>query len=784
MHLLRGILHPVILRSGYEAVLHRALFVLVLCLAGAPFLSAQSEYQDSVVRSGERSRALELEELQAVEFVGCVETTPGQLIGIISSLPSELSITRQLTLYYEENFRRNPATPMVILDRFGEIRKDLETELRYYDPAAAHDDSVAILIYLDQNGYHKATVNFDFKYDRDSKKNTLTFFVNEGQRARVDTLIISGLEGVDSTVRELALDAQTFHSKDAFSEAAIERSVRLLVNVLHNNGYYRAIYQPPLVGISEDGTHDTVVVVVEPGNRVRIDSIMFLENAAGYPTVNESTRLRQLDFETGEWYSRRKLEQSRANLMSLGTFEIVLIDTIAHDTTGKGYQGSDSTVGIRVFTRNSKPYDVGMNLLLYQTAVDNYLNLGVGANAQYRNVFGGAQLASITLQYVLQDISRIAQGQELETEALASLVLAWPNVGRLFGQRFGVQTSTYYSVRELVKSFRLESAGLNVRLPISLYSYTFFNGIDLNTGLERQVPRNFDGALETALAEAKTPEDSAYVYSTFAQFVVLDTYLKESGNFFTGINLGITLRGDHRNNPINPTQGTYSSVSFEWGWGAGKYLRGQAFLSTVFPLSKRIVGATKIKLGHIQLLDFVRGDTTQNNTYVPLERQFFAGGPASIRSFPSRTLHDPHSGRIDDPNPNNQYIYSNVIGSASLVELGFEVRYTFEKPRGADGIWASLVERSGFTFFTDIGNSFNRFTTDLYGSMRLEDLYMGSVLAAGIGYRFDTPVGPFRIDWATSIYDPTRANDKWIFGRRGSMNSGNWQLSIGLGQAF
>lgn len=779
-----GILQTVMIRTGTEAIVLRLVFVLVLCATGAPYLFAQSEYSDSVVRSGERSRALELEELQAVVFVGCVETTPEQLIGVISSLPSELSITRQLTLYYEENFRRNPATPLVVLDRLGKVRSDLANELRYYDPAAAHDDSVAILTYLDQNGYHKATVGFSFRYDRSSNKNTLTFYINEGKRARVDSLLISGLEGVDSTVRALALDAQTFRINDAFTESGIERSIRLLVNVLHDNGYYRAIYQPPVVGISEDGQHDTVVVVIEPGRRVRIDSIMLLENAAGFPSVNESTRLRQLDFEVGEWYSRRKLEQSRSNLMSLGTFEMVVLDTIAHDTSGRGYRSSDSTVGIRVFTRNSKPYDVGMNLLFYQTAVDNYLNLGVGATALYRNVFGGAQVASITLQYVLQDISRIAQGQELETEALASVVLAWPNVGRLFGQRFGVQTSTYYSVRELVRSFRLESAGFNLRLPITLYSYTFFNGIDLNGGLERQVPRNFDGALDAALKEATTPEDTAYVLSTFNQFLVLDEYLKETGNFLTGINLGVTFRGDHRNNPINPTRGTFSSVSLEWGWGAGKYLRGQAFLSTAFPLGNRVVGATKIKLGHIQLLDFVRGDTTQDNTYVPLERQFFAGGPASIRSFPSRMLHDPHSGQIDDPDPNNQYIYSNVIGSGSLLELGFEVRYTFERPRGANDLWASIVEKSGFTFFTDIGNSFNRFTTDLYGSMRLEDLYKGSVLAAGIGYRFDTPVGPFRIDYATSIYDPTRPSDKWIFGRRGTMNSGNWQLSIGLGQAF
>ncbi|MFN5876744.1 MAG: BamA/TamA family outer membrane protein, partial [Ignavibacteria bacterium] len=223
-----------------------------------------------------------------------------------------------------------------------------------------------------------------------------------------------------------------------------------------------------------------------------------------------------------------------------------------------------------------------------------------------------------TLQYVLQDVSRATQGQPLESEALASLVLVWPNIGRLFDQRVALQTSTFYSARQLITPFRLESFGLNARAPISLYSHTFFNGIDLTVGLERQIPLNFDNTLNRAFSEAKTAEDTVYVLNTFNQFLVLSNYLRNSQDFFTGLNAGFTLRGDHRNNPVNPTRGTLSSISFEWGWGAGKYIRGQGFVSSAFGVGKRLVGATKIKLGHIALLDFVRGDSTKNNTYVPL----------------------------------------------------------------------------------------------------------------------------------------------------------------------
>jgi Outer membrane protein len=130
-------------------------------------------------------------------------------------------------------------------------------------------------------------------------------------------------------------------------------------------------------------------------------------------------------------------------------------------------------------------------------------------------------------------------------------------------------------------------------------------------------------------------------------------------------------------------------------------------------------------------------------------------------------------------------LLSNTVGSASLLELSAEYRYRFPKPAGWDSFWASLVERSGLTVFTDIGNAFNRLTTGKYGTMRLRDLWEGSVIAMGIGYRFDTPVGPFRFDYATSIYDPLRKDGKWIFsGREHPFSLSNWHISIGLGHPF
>lgn len=757
------------------------LCTLGMFVLGGGLLRAQTSvtYRDSVALAGERSRALQLEELEAVEVVGSGAIAEEDLLGVISSRPSEHTLARSLVEFYESLMRRNGNRPAIIYRRFRDLRHSYEEDRRYFEPSVAKEDSIAILVYLNQQGFHNASLEYGFGIDRASKRKTLRFVVQEGKRAIIDTFAIRGLEGVDSVLRSSILSQLQTKQGTSYTENTLDNDLTTVLKELRNNGYYRAAYNSPVIQISNDGLHDTVVVSINTGKRKRIGSIVLEENRNNYRSVSEGTRERQLELHSGEWYSEEKMEHSRSNLMGLGTFEVVLIDTLVREN-----KLQDSILHLRVYTRNSKPHDVGMNLLLYQTAVDNFLNLGVGTTAQYRNAFGGAQVASVTLQYVLQDIGRLTQGQQLESEALGSLVLVWPNIARLFDQRVALETSTYYSARQLVTPFRLQSFGLTARPRIALYSHTFFNQLDISLGVERQIPLNFDFAINRGLQEAKTAEDSVYVRSTFNQFLVLSNFLNTSNEFFTGITAGFTLSGDHRNSRVNPTNGTISSMSVEWGWGAGKYIRGQAFVSSVFGMGNRLIGATKIKVGHIGLLDFVRGDSTKTNTYVPLERQFFAGGPASIRSFASRRLHAPVSGIITGVSGRDDYMLANVVGSGSLIELGFELRYTFDRPKGIDDTWGSLIERSGITLFADIGNAFNRFTAELYGTSKLIDIITGSAIAVGAGYRFETPVGPFRIDMATSMYDPTRSTGQWIINRSGVFNAGNWQLSIGLGHAF
>lgn len=719
-------------------------------------------------------------ELQQVRFVGCSLTKQDQLIGVVQSRPSELSVTRQLSRYYLENLYRNPATPKIVLERLDSIQREVKNELRYYDPRTAESDSAELMAYLNQNGFHTATVTYTFGFDSVEKENILTFTIDEGPRAVIDTVIYLGLEKLDPTI--LPVVEEHFTKKNTpYSEHAFEQDVRTMLTDMHNNGYFTAKDVKTIVGSDITRRHDTIIVVFEVGNRYRISHIEFVENTNGQPYLTESIRRSQLEFAEGDWYSAAKIQQTRKNLLSLGTFDVVTIDTLAFDSTHPDRpRSTDSTLSIRVFTKNIKVYDVGFDLMVYQTAIDNYLNIGLGATALYRNSFHGAQSTTLTAQYTIQDVSSWIQGRPIQTEVLSALVFAWPYIGKVFDWRLAFNIKAMYSIRRLIDPFRLESSGLKFTLPVTLNKFTYFNGGEVSLGLERQVPVDYATTVEDALGNAQNRDDTLAVLQTIQQFSALDSYLKETGNFLTGIFPGVSIRGEHRDNPVNPQNGSFSNIAVELGIGAGDFVRLQFYNTVYNKIRDGLVIATKVKLGHIQVFHY-------DNLYVPIERQFFSGGASSIRSFQSRMAHSPVSGVFRDSSTGDireDYYSSNLVGSGTQVELGFEMRYTFQRPSGMNGFWADQIERSGVTFFTDIGNSFNRLSSPLYGSMTWNELLTGSIVAAGLGFRYDTPVGPFRIDYATSIYDPLRTTGKFIVGREGPLNFSNWQLSIGLGHAF
>jgi len=106
------------------------------------------------------------------------------------------------------------------------------------------------------------------------------------------------------------------------------------------------------------------------------------------------------------------------------------------------------------------------------------------------------------------------------------------------------------------------------------------------------------------------------------------------------------------------------------------------------------------------------GITTNDFERVPASQRFFAGGDRSIRGYSYRSVSP------TDPE-------GNLKGGRYFEAGSVEYNYRF-------------AERWSFAVFTDIGRAFNTFST-------------AQQIGAGIGIRWQSPVGPFRLDIAKPV---------------------------------
>lgn len=215
---------------------------------------------------------------------------------------------------------------------------------------------------------------------------------------------------------------------------------------------------------------------------------------------------------------------------------------------------------------------------------------------------------------------------------------------------------------------------------------------------------------------------------------------------------------DFRNDPVQPRSGAYISNDLQLaGWaggGSARDVRVQPEVRGYIPLSRRITWATRGSLGFLFPSDY--GDVIQHHLFeqdlsdanrasrvrdieTVYWRGFFSGGPSSNRGYPLRGI-APH-GVVPFLNPAtaSQQIALRCnpssgpldaatcaipIGGFTLWELSSELRFRVAGPFAT-------------SLFCDAGD-----VSAQQVDLRFKYLH----LSCGGGARYDTPVGPIRLD--------------------------------------
>jgi outer membrane translocation and assembly module TamA len=172
--------------------------------------------------------------------------------------------------------------------------------------------------------------------------------------------------------------------------------------------------------------------------------------------------------------------------------------------------------------------------------------------------------------------------------------------------------------------------------------------------------------------------------------------------------VGYSLIRDSRPDPINPSSGTYGTAEVEL---ASEALGSQSDFLRLFgrfywyrDMGHGIVFAAAVRAGWA--IPFA-GDTT-----LPLAERFYTGGQSTLRAF-----------KFNEAGPTNEN--GNPIGGNVLLVGNLELRFPVRGNLGA-------------VVFFDVGNVFTDFGT--VSSYEIREI-------AGIGIRYNTPVGPIRLDW-------------------------------------
>jgi len=206
---------------------------------------------------------------------------------------------------------------------------------------------------------------------------------------------------------------------------------------------------------------------------------------------------------------------------------------------------------------------------------------------------------------------------------------------------------------------------------------------------------------------------------------------------------------DARDNSLNPRRGWFASLAGEIGTnyalGEIRYEKATVDLRGYQPLTRRIVVAAR---GRVGLLRSRLAEIT------PITQRFYGGGPFGQRGFVFRSLSP------EIPDISNKLL---PVGGDGLILATGELRVRLTRFRGE---WLRLA------LFVDAAD-----VTAEFEDLDPTDLHY----AVGAGIRYDTPVGPVRLDIGV------RLNRRDLVRGDGSLNpeaGGLGAFALTVGEAF
>lgn len=602
----------------------------------------------------------------------------------------------------------------------------------FFDAEDFNDDLVEesiqrMLSLYRANGYPFAQIAPVFQQKAETIH--LTYFVFEGKRVRTGSISLVGTHLDEKKLKSMLSLAEG----RPFNPDLMDADRETLVNFFTALGYLTVQVDEFQTTYDESSQSMDIVIPIREGPKTVIGTI----DIRGVRSVSRDELSAALHIRSGDPYNEVDLSDARYRILEFYTTKGFPSVSVSIERSFVDHEANVAFVidegpfvefGKTIVTGNTRTrYEVIKRQLLTEE---------------------GAPFDSSLLRKEKQELYRLGLFTDVNVEVLEGYddrrdILINLNEGKAGAVEFGFGYSDYERYRGFLDvsyrnlwgmhrqaAVRTELSSLRQRLILQYYepwfldSGTAFRGLFLAEYREEQ---NID-TRETryrlsrnAVSAGIERKLSSTVKGEFAyEFSVVNTYdvkpdvilsREDTGTLLiSGLRLGLIY--DTRDDPFDPKSGVLSGISAKLTsplfLSESDFMKLSVYGNLYYQLMRRVVFAASLRGGIAKGY----GATAE----LPIVERFFIGGRTTVRGYAQDTLGP--KGSDGNPTGGNAFLMENV-----------ELRF-------------SLGRGIGVVTFLDGGNVW----------VEVDDANPADTkFTTGLGFRYDTPVGPLRVDYGYKL---------------------------------
>ena len=499
-----------------------------------------------------------------------------------------------------------------------------------------------------------------------------------------------------------------------------------------------------------------------------IDTVMYRRTVylgkADEQNINPRVISRSVYLRKNQIYSRENHTITLSRLMSMGNFKFVQVKFSESDTTANGY------LDVTILMTPMPKYTFRTELDLVSKS-NNYTGPQLSLSALNRNTFKGAELLNLTMAGSFE--TQLGQGANLFSYSLnPQAELTFPR----FLVPFNIKSHSRYNPKtRLLLSYNF----LKRVNYFNMNTFQFIYGFKWKESIRVDQEFNPVNISYTTVGNRSALFDTLLVHNTFLaksyeeQFIAGGSYsftyneqmlpakkvqfyfnlsAETAGNLFSLANLisGHKISSGQPSKVVGTIYSQFAKLSVD----------GRVFYN--FPDKNKIA---------LRLFAGV-ADPYGNSSVMPYSKQFFSGGPNSIRAF-----------QINSLGPG---IYQQNDSTKKILQLGGDIKLEMNAEYRF-GIYRFLKG----AMFVDAGNVWlQKSNPSNTGSPFLFSTFLNEMaVGAGVGLRLDVSFFILRFDLAIPLRKPwLPENQRWVtnqidFGNS-TWRSQNLLLNIAIGYPF